>query len=61
MLTKFDGDPLSILSINEPISKTFSLKIPQNWVAENCQIVAFVHKNGSEKDVLQVNEVKISD
>jgi thiol-disulfide isomerase/thioredoxin len=61
MLTKFDGDPLSISSPNEPISKNFSLKIPDNWVVDNCQIVAFVHKNGSEKDVLQVNEIKISD
>jgi thiol-disulfide isomerase/thioredoxin len=61
MLTKFDGDPLSISSPNEPISKNFTLKIPENWVLENCQIVAFVHKNGSEKDVLQVSEIKISD
>jgi Outer membrane protein Omp28 len=61
LLTKFDGDPLSISSPNEPISKNFSLKIPNNWVLENCQIIAFVHKNGTEKDVLQVNEVKISD
>ena len=61
MLTKFDGDPLSISSINEPISKNFTLKIPQNWVLENCQIVAFIHKGGVEKNVLQVNQIKISD
>ena len=61
ILTKSDGDLLAILTANEPISKNFTLKIPDNWVIENCQIVAFVHKSGSEKEVLQVNEIKLVD
>lgn len=59
MLTKFDGDVLSGLKKGEPISKTFNILLPANWVAENCKLIAFVHKNGVEKEVLQVNDVNL--
>lgn len=60
MLTKFDGDALSGLNKGETLTKTFTFILPANWVAENCRLVAFVHKNGSEKDVLQVNDVNLN-
>ena len=59
MLTKFDGDVLLGLVKGEPLSKMFTFTVPQNWVADNCRLVAFVHKGGSEKDVLQVNDVNL--
>ena len=59
MLTKFDGDVLSGLAKGSPLSKTFNFTVPANWLAENCRLIAFVHKNGSEKDVLQVNDVNL--
>ncbi|MBL7813985.1 MAG: Omp28-related outer membrane protein [Saprospiraceae bacterium] len=34
-------------------------KIPNNWVAENCYLVIFVHRSGDTKDVLQVSELKM--
>jgi hypothetical protein len=61
MLTKFDGDPLSNLTVNTTISKNFTAKIPQNWQIENCRIIAFIHKSGEDKSVLQVGELKIND
>jgi Outer membrane protein Omp28 len=61
MLSKFDGDPLSNLAANTAISKNYALKIPQNWQIENCRIVAFIHKGGEDKKVLQVVELKIND
>ncbi len=59
MLTKFDGDVLTGLKKGETITKAFNVTVSPNWIAENCRIVAFVHKNGSEKDVLQVNDVNL--
>jgi Outer membrane protein Omp28 len=58
-LTRFDGDNIGILRKGETISKAFSYILPQNWAAENCKIVAFVHKSGTEKDILQVNEIPL--
>jgi hypothetical protein len=40
---------------------TTSVSLPNNWLIENCRIVAFVHRGGDIKDVLQVQEVKILD
>jgi hypothetical protein len=59
MLTKFDGDVLVGLKKGETTSKTFNFTLPPNWVADNCKLIAFVHKNGTEKDVLQVNDVNL--
>ena len=59
MLTKFDGEALTALVKGASVSKIFSFNVPQNWVAENCRLVAFVHKGGSEKDVLQVNDISL--
>ncbi len=43
-----------------PIVKTFTLTLPAAWKAENCEIVAFAHRNdGTRKEVLQVAEKKI--
>ncbi len=57
MLTKFDGDALEKVSKGETISKKFSITLSDKWVADNMKIVAFVHKGGAEKDVLQVSEI----
>jgi Outer membrane protein Omp28 len=59
MLTKFDGDALSGLTKGSSLSKTFNFIVPANWQAENCRLVAFIHKSGSDKDVLQVNDVNL--
>lgn len=58
-ITRFDGDNIGLLKKGEAISKSWSYTMPPNWVAENCKIVAFVHKSGTEKDVLQVNELSV--
>jgi Outer membrane protein Omp28 len=58
-LTRFDGDNLGILKKSELISKPFSYILPSNWVAENCKIVAYIHQSGTEKNVLQVQEISV--
>ena len=37
----------------------FAITIPDEWKADNCHIVSFVHKNGADLDVLQAEQVKM--
>jgi thiol-disulfide isomerase/thioredoxin len=63
-LSRPEGDPLTqqVLKSGAVISSKFSVKLPENWKAENCQIVAFVTRNGNNNDfsVLQVGETKLT-
>ncbi len=44
------------------IVKTFSLPISENWILENLNVVACVHKDGAtSKEVLQVAEVHLGE
>jgi hypothetical protein len=64
------GDNLaSSLSTNELVSKTYNYTIPTSdergpWVAENCEIIAFVtlvNDAAGEQEVLQAAQVKLSE
>ena len=59
LVTQSEGDALGNLRTGETLAKSYAFTFPANWVTENCRIVAFVSKNGAEKDVLQVIETKI--
>ncbi len=61
MLSKTTGDPLSIFVQNQAQNARFTYKIPQNWVAENCRIVALVHEGSPNRTAFQVSEIKIVD
>lgn len=60
MLTNPTGDALSDnIVANVEIERTFSFTIPMGWKTEDVSIVAFVHRGGATKEVLQVEEAKI--
>jgi len=61
--TKFDGN---ILKSNPKAGDTFEALIPfidldEAWDLNNVEIVAFVHKSGSDKSVLHVGHKKLID
>ena len=41
------------------ISNGFAFTLPDDWVAENCEIVAFVGKGGQDKEILQAVQVHL--
>ncbi len=62
MITPFDGKVISSsgIALTESLTKSFSTVLPDNFVAENCEVIAFVHKNTSEtKEVLQAIKVHV--
>lgn len=60
MITNTFGNPINeALIANQTISSIFSFTLPNEWVAENCKVVAFVHHAEQSKEVLQVEEVDL--
>ena len=60
MMTAFDGNLLSeSLTQGAVIERDFNTILPEDYVAENCSIVAFVNLGGETKEVLQANKVKV--
>jgi len=60
MITNTFGNPINeALIANQSISNIFSFTLPDEWVAENCKIVAFVHYAEQSKEVLQAEEVDL--
>ena len=59
MLTNFDGNPLAgELKSGQASCLLFQTTLSDKWDASNCNIVAFVHRGGASKEVLQAVEVK---
>lgn len=62
MMTNYDGNPLTEPLVDgAEISKSYTLTLPDGWVADNCHIVAFVHFGGGSKEVLQAQEEGVSE
>jgi len=60
MITNTFGDPITeALIANQSISTIFSFTLPDEWVAENCKVIAFVHQTEQSKEVLQAAEVSV--
>jgi hypothetical protein len=60
MLTNWDGDPITeSLTPGAEIEKQYTFTLPEAWVPENCEIVAFVSLAGTTKDVLQAHQVHL--
>ncbi len=60
MITNTFGNPINeALIANQSISNIFSFTLPDEWVAENCNVVAFVHHTEQSKEVLQAEEVDL--
>ena len=60
MITNTFGNPINeALIANQAISTIFSFTLPNEWVAENCKVIAFVHQAELGKEVLQAEEVDL--
>jgi hypothetical protein len=61
MLTRFDGDALQAgLSEGEVINRTYSYEIPEEFIAENMEVVVAVHRaEPNNKTVLQAAGKKL--
>lgn len=60
MLTNTFGNPINeALVANQSISSIFSFTLPNEWVAENCNVIAFVHQAAQGKEVLQAEEAQV--
>jgi len=57
------GEPLSTEVIPAGTVKTvplsFTFPAGKDWKPENCEVVVFVHKHGTTKEVVQVNKVHV--
>lgn len=62
MMTSYDGDPVTeFLAASVVITRDFTMMLPDSWVADNCHVVVFLHKGGTNKEVYQVHEVKVTE
>ena len=56
-LTAYDGDKIAnSLDVGEFISADYSFTLPNEWKAEDCNIIAFVHLSETNKLILQATE-----
>ncbi len=61
VLTAYNGDVITEnLTVGTLLSKNFVYTLPANFVAENCEIIAFVSRVGSNKEILQADEIKLT-
>ena len=59
VVSNFGGDALGDITLGTPFTKSYTYTLAENWKVEDCRIVAFVHLSGENKEVLQVEEIKI--
>lgn len=62
IITPFDGDIVSGQELipGAPVERTFTYTLPTDWNAEECTVVALVHKNTpTSKEVLNAEEVHL--
>lgn len=61
-ITATSGDLITEdLTTGNTITKNFSYTLPAGWVAEKCHVVAFAHLGGSSLEVLQADEVAVTE
>lgn len=59
-ITDIFGEALATnLNLGERVNKAYSFTIPSDWIAENCNVVAFIHQASDGIEVLQVEEKKV--
>lgn len=60
MVTSIVGDPLIVSpELDAAFCQTTEISISEDWVVENCKIIAFVSKSGVQKEVLQTQMSKV--
>lgn len=62
VLTAYDGDNLADAMLEgDTFEKSYSFTLPDGWNPDNCEVIAFVHLAGDQKDVLQATEEHLAD
>jgi hypothetical protein len=60
VITAATGDVLGAeYKVANLVEKSYTYKIPDTWNADKCSVIAFVHREGNDKSVLNVAELKI--
>ena len=60
-ITAYNGDVVaSSLGVGEFVNEEYTFTLPNDWVAENCTVVAFFHNGTSNKEVLQADEKHVT-
>ncbi len=49
----------SSFSAGQVLRRSYSIALPELWQVENCHVVAFVHRAGASKEVLQAHQVAV--
>jgi len=61
MLTAFNGNPVETPFLpGTSQSRNYFYSLNPDWESSNCYIIAFVHLDGEEKEILQVEQLKIT-
>ncbi len=59
-ITAYDGNTLSeIFTAGSVVSRSYSTTLPLLWNANECHVVAFVHRGGGTLDVIQAHQVDV--
>ena len=53
--TPISGESIDPLVVGATVSRDYSLTVSSDFVAEHCQVVAFLSRGGADKQVFQVN------
>ena len=61
ILTPIIGNKIDLSTINESQVVSYSYNLNPLWEANNVSIVSFLHQNGDKLDVLQAEEVSLSE
>ncbi len=60
--TAYNGDVVAnSLNVGGLIDVEFTYSIPNDWVAENCNVVAFFHNGTTNKEILQADEEHVTE
>ncbi len=62
VLTPFNGSNISpSFAVGDTYEESFNYTLPAEWDETNCTVIAYIHRNDSEKTVLQVEEISLAD
>lgn len=62
MLTPFDGESISEdLTAGVTIEKQHSMTLPNEWDSDKVDVIIFVHREGSSREVLQAEEASLGE
>jgi hypothetical protein len=60
-ITASNGDVVaSSLGVGEFVNEEYTFTLPNDWVADNCTVVAFFHNGTTNKEVLQAAEKHVT-